>query len=131
MPTFTQQQYEQYLARTTKVRPSNQTSPTELHPQISPERKPRPLVKSPSGQQASSGSGQQRYRIHFTIYSCHPLDWDNAAASIKPAQDAIVRAGWLPSDDWRTLEGTAISAKVKTKAEQRTEVTIELLTPPA
>lgn len=86
-----------------------------------------PLVKDSQGELKGQGSGQVRYRVDWVLYSCQPLDWDNAAASVKPAQDALVELGWIPSDDWKTLEGTAISKKVKTKAEQRTEITITQL----
>lgn len=56
---------------------------------------------------------------------CQPMDWDNAAASIKAAQDALVTEGWLPSDDWKTLEGEAVCVKVKHRKQQKTIVEIE------
>ena len=58
------------------------------------------------------------------MFCCHPLDWDNCAASIKAAQDALVTEGWLPSDDWRTLEGEAKCVKVSHLHEQKTTVEI-------
>jgi hypothetical protein len=71
-----------------------------------------------------SGAGGH-YRIKFTVYAVRPRDWDNLSASVKQLQDAIVEAGWLPDDDWKTLEGTVVSAKAATEEEERTEVTIE------
>ncbi len=65
------------------------------------------------------------YRIKFIVYAVRPRDWDNLSASVKQLQDAIVEAGWLPDDDWKTLEGTVVSAKAATEEEERTEVTIE------
>jgi hypothetical protein len=96
----------------------------ELHPSVG-SQSASSLVAGGKGKQAGASGGQERYRIHFTIYACQPLDWDNAAGSIKPIQDALVEAGWLPADDWKTLEGIAISKKANTKKEQRTVVTIE------
>jgi hypothetical protein len=56
-----------------------------------------------------------------------PRDWDNACAAVKQLQDEMVRAGWLPDDDWRTLEGAVVSAKAKDKASVGTAITIERL----
>lgn len=50
------------------------------------------------------------------------MDWDNAAASIKPLQDAIVATGLLPGDDWQTLEGQVHTFKVRKKTEERVEI---------
>ena len=73
-----------------------------------------------AGKAAGATGRQPKYRIEFTLYACQPLDFDNATGSIKEILDAIVTAGWLPGDDWRTLEGEARSVKVRHKAEQRT-----------
>ena len=85
----------------------------------------RSLVRDSPSKQAGQGGGQERYRVTWRLYSYQPLDWDNAAASIKAAQDALVEDGWLPDDNYRVLEGSAVSIKVNTRTEQRTEVTIE------
>jgi hypothetical protein len=89
---------------------------------------PRPaLVASPQGEGAGKRSVEPgaHYRVRFTVFAVRPRDWDNLAASCKQLQDAIVEAGWLPDDDWKTLEGTVVSAKAATENEERTEVTIE------
>jgi len=94
------------------------------------ERKPdtRPaLVSAPQGK----GTGKrsvvpgERYRISFTVHAVRPRDWDNLTASIKQLQDCLVEAGWLPDDNWKVLEGTVRSDKAASKAEERTEITIE------
>jgi len=93
----------------------------------SPERPQptRPLVQDTPREQTRPRGGEGRYRVSWTLYACHPLDWDNAAASVKPAQDALVELGWISGDDWKTLEGSARSVAVHSKAEERTEVVIE------
>jgi hypothetical protein len=78
--------------------------------------------KGPRQERAGSGG---YYRIKFVVHATQPRDWDNLSASVKQIQDAIVEAGWLPDDDWKTLEGTVVSAKATTEEEERTEVTIE------
>jgi hypothetical protein len=45
-------------------------------------------------------------------------------ASIKEAQDILVTLGWLPGDGWNELTGSARSVRVRTRAEQRTEIKI-------
>lgn len=64
-----------------------------------------------------------RYRITFTCYACHPLDWDNYAG-IKQCQDLIVSIGLLPGDAWHQLEGSVISRKAYHKQDERTEIEI-------
>jgi Holliday junction resolvase RusA-like endonuclease len=52
---------------------------------------------------------------------------DNLAASCKQMLDAMVRAGWLPDDDWKTVEAAWVSAKAKDKVSVGTAITIERL----
>ena len=90
----------------------------------------RPALVAPAQRKGAgeerAGSGG-RYRITFTVHAVRPRDWDNLSASVKQLQDAIVEAGWLPDDDWKTLEGVVVSAKAMTEVEERTEVKIERL----
>jgi hypothetical protein len=65
--------------------------------------------------------------VLFEIFSCQPMDWDNASFSVKPLQDAMKAAGLIPDDDWRTLEGRAVATKCATRAEERVEVLLERL----
>ena len=97
-----------------------QRLPAEVGAQLAPA-----LVADAPRQQESARGGEARYRVSWTMFCCHPLDWDNAAASIKAAQDALVTEGWLPSDDWKTLEGEAVCVKVKHRKQQKTIVEIE------
>jgi hypothetical protein len=82
------------------------------------------LDANPAREKTGTGGVQPRHHISWTIYACHPLDWDNAAASIKEAQDILVTLGWLPGDGWNELTGSARSVRVRTRAEQRTEIKI-------
>lgn len=82
------------------------------------------LERSQARPRQGKGRTQGRYRITFRCYRCSPMDWDNAAASMKRLQDSIVEAGLLPDDNWRVLEGAVVSAKAASKAEERTEIEI-------
>lgn len=97
-----------------------------IHSKEVRQHRVKALVPSDEGKQAISGSFEQgtRYHIRFTVYACQPRDWSNLSASIKCLEDALVRAGWLPDDNWKVLTGEAIPAKAKTKAEQRTVIEI-------
>jgi len=83
-----------------------------------------PLDGHHAGKTKSPSGGEGRYCVEWFIYSCQPMDYDNANASIKEIQDEMVRQGWLPSDDWKTLIGVANPMKVWHRSEQRTEVRI-------
>ena len=82
-----------------------------------------PLERVASRKKESSHLPEIRYRITFTVYSIRPFDWDNYR--FKDLQDCIVKAGLLPGDDWRVLEGRVVPHKAATKEEERTEITIE------
>jgi Holliday junction resolvase RusA-like endonuclease len=114
MPTWTSHDLRAFQDRVARLRA----------PQ--PERPARETLVSPvPGEAAGRASSQGRFSVTFKIFSCRPLDFDNAFT--KPLQDALVEAGLLPGDDWRTLEGRVASHKARSKAEERTEVTIERL----
>lgn len=68
-----------------------------------------------------------RAKISFTIFAVRPADWDNW--HIKELQDVLVHAGILDGDEWNMLRGEIISEKVHTKAEERTEISIEKIKP--
>ena len=67
-------------------------------------------------------TGPGRFRVLFTVYAVRPLDYDNVR--IKPLQDCLVAAGFLPDDNWKVLEGEVRSCKAKSKAEERTVIEI-------
>ena len=85
----------------------------------------RPLDKDARRDCESARGSEGRYRVVWLLHMCQPMDWDNAAASVKGAQDALVTEGWLPSDDWKTLEGEARCVKVSHRKDQKTVVEIE------
>lgn len=68
------------------------------------------------------GKGRTRFKIVFTVYARRPLDWDNYR--LKDAQDCLVKAGILDDDCWDILEGTVISKKAHSEAEEKTVVEI-------
>lgn len=88
-----------------------------------PEPPLRPALDHPTARETTRlASPAQRYRILYTIYSLRPMDYDNIA--IKKLQDGLVRAGFLPDDNWQVLEGAVRSCKASTQAEERTEIEI-------
>lgn len=85
----------------------------------------KPLVGAQKGKDKGRSLPPQRFRITYRIWAVRPLDFDNY--TIKELQDWLCAIGLLPTDKWDTLEGLVISQKAHTKAEERTEVTIERL----
>lgn len=84
-----------------------------------------PLVSAALGKEASGDCSPKRYRITFRCFATRPCDYDNY--SVKCLQDMVVQAGIIPDDNWQVLEGSVVSYKAKTKAEERTIVEIEPL----
>jgi hypothetical protein len=64
----------------------------------------------------------QRFRITFTVYAARPADYDGY--DIKHLQDWCVKAALIPDDNWRILEGSVISRKAHSKADERTEIEV-------
>lgn len=81
------------------------------------------LERPVSGEGQSGTSPVRRTRIRFEIYAVRPCDWDGY--SVKELQDMLVHAQILPSDKWDVVQGEVISHKAHSKAEERTEVTID------
>lgn len=67
----------------------------------------------------------ERYLIVFHFYAVRPLDWDNWSS--KELQDIVIRAGILPSDNWRVLQGSIVSHKVNQPEEEKTVIEITRL----
>lgn len=71
-------------------------------------------------------AGGTRFEISFTVYAVRPNDYDNLRC--KELQDCLVKAGLIPDDNWRVLQGRIISKKASSQAEERTEILIEQIT---
>lgn len=88
----------------------------------------RPAQREPAVGQALVRAGRGKaprragFEIVFTVFAIRPNDWDNVWT--KPLQDHLVRAGILDDDRWDFLAGRVLCCKAKTKAEERTEITI-------
>jgi hypothetical protein len=64
------------------------------------------------------------YTLALTRYSTKTLDVDNLAGGCKPLIDQIRYAHLIPDDNPESVNITFSQVKVKTQAEQRTEVRI-------
>lgn len=107
---WTNEQYEAFQARRAAFNPKPECSvPYE------------PLAEA-GGKTENSGSIPTRVRI--TSYRRRLLDWDNLAGGCKYFCDCCTYSGLIPGDapDQITLEVSQV--KVKTKQEERTEITI-------
>ncbi len=91
-----------------------------------PERLARvSLERTAPREEAGGDRPETRYRITFRCFARRPCDYDNYR--VKECQDMVVKAGLIPDDNWRVLEGCVVSRKAKTKAEERTIIEIEPL----
>lgn len=116
MPRWTLDELNAYETRRARLRP------------VQPERPARVPLERPKPRKTPGGAGVARHdhgtlRITFRCFAVRPLDWDNYR--FKSLQDALVEVGLLPCDDYHTLQGQVISCKAHSKAEERTEITIE------
>jgi hypothetical protein len=69
-------------------------------------------------------TSRQRTHIRITRYSCRPLDCDNYAGGCKPIIDQLRYAKLIKDDSPEDIEVEFKQVKVKTKAEERTEIEI-------
>lgn len=97
---------------------------------VEPKHAQRKTLVDPSPGEKTGGAGvgerspvANRFRVTYRVFSTRPCDFDNY--HIKELQDLLVRAGMLPGDDWRTLQGEIVSYKAESKKHERTEITIE------
>jgi hypothetical protein len=81
-----------------------------------------PLERPAQGEAAGPHLFGERAYIEFHVWAVQPADWDNSFT--KPLQDLLITAGLLASDAWDKLQGRVVPHRVKTKAEQRTEIKI-------
>jgi hypothetical protein len=120
---FTEQDLQNAFARNSALRKRNPEIsgapyPESLRP-VEPEPvKRRALVRRVPREEKSG----PRFEIVFTIYARRPCDWDGY--HVKPLQDMLIHAGYLPGDSWHELEGRIRSRRVQTVEEERTEVEI-------
>jgi hypothetical protein len=85
-----------------------------------PEPDQRQTLVSVRQREAESGA---RIAICFRCFAVRPLDADNYWT--KGLQDQLAYAGIIHTDDWRNLAAITIEThKVKTQAEERTEIEI-------
>jgi len=84
-----------------------------------------PLVSAGKGKAPRSVGTKGRFLVRFRVFSVRPLDWDNYR--LKDLQDLLCLTGYLPSDNWNVLEGSVVSEKAHSKAEEKT--VIEILPP--
>ncbi len=69
--------------------------------------------------------GVERIIVRFVGYRTRPLDPDNFAGGTKDLLDGLRHAGLIVGDEpWRIIFETE-QIKVQTRAEERTEITIE------
>lgn len=86
-----------------------------------------PLVKVPKAKEPSKDCVVKRnplYTLAITRFSTKTLDVDNLAGGCKPLIDQIRYAHLIPDDNPESVNITFSQVKVKTQAEQRTEVRI-------
>ena len=86
-----------------------------------------PLVKVPKTKEPSkdcTAKCNPLYTLSITRFSTKTLDVDNLAGGCKPLIDQIRYAHLIPDDNPESVEITFSQVKVRTQAEQRTEVRI-------
>jgi hypothetical protein len=87
----------------------------------------RSLVKVPKTKKPSkdcTAKCNPLYTLAITRFSTKTLDVDNLAGGSKPLIDQIRYSKLIPDDNPESVNITFSQVKVKTQAEQRTEVTI-------
>lgn len=84
----------------------------------------RPLGDEPLAKEKGQAGHPARYVVRVCSHRQRLLDEDNLSA--KYFCDSLRYAGLLPSDAPAICQIITTQVKVKTKAEQRTEITIEI-----
>lgn len=96
-------------------------SSTSGIPHAKPQPTPRPALVSP---REGKDQSKKRTTLCITRHSTKLLDADNFAGGCKPLIDQLRYAKLIADDDPETVEILFRQAKVKTKAEERTEIEI-------
>ena len=85
------------------------------------------LVKVPKAKATSkdcTAKCNPQYTLGITRFSTKTLDVDNLAGGCKPLIDQIRYSKLIPDDNPESVEITFAQVKVRTQAEQRTEIRI-------
>jgi hypothetical protein len=91
------------------------------HPK--PQPAPRPTLVAPAKRESPR---QARTTLIITRRSCSLLDADNFAGGCKPLIDQLRYAKLIEDDDPETIEILFRQVKVKTKAEEMTQIEIAI-----
>lgn len=122
MPRITNAEYQAILERQAARAARKAGVGAQGVPAANAECDPRQALERPVARKAADG---KRFEILFTVYAVRPCDYDNYHCKV--LQDCLVRAGFIPNDDWRTLQGRVISHKANNRQEERTEIVIQQL----
>jgi len=90
----------------------------------SPKRSLDKVHKAKAASKDCTAKCNPQYTLGITRFSTKTLDVDNLAGGCKPLIDQIRYAHLIPDDNPESVNITFSQVKVKTQAEQRTEVTI-------
>jgi len=90
-----------------------------------PHPKPQP-TQTPAlgGTIPGKEEGVRRVVVRFTGYRVKPLDPDNFAGSTKDLLDGLRHAGLIQGDEWWRITLETEQVRVKSYAQERTEITI-------
>ena len=92
-------------------------------PHPKPQPAPRPTLVAPAKRESPR---QARTTLIITRRSCSLLDADNFAGGCKPLIDQLRYAKLIEDDDPETIEILFRQVKVKTKAEEMTQIEIAI-----
>ena len=101
--------------------PDGSFSHTSTLPHAKPQPVARPALDATPKREKPR---QNRTTLCITRHATKLLDADNFAGGCKPLIDQLRYAKLIPDDDPETVEILFRQTKVKTKAEERTEVEI-------
>lgn len=107
MPSWTPQEYAAYQAGRSVPHPKQCERPAQL-----------------GSDNAREAQGPSCVQVCFTLYRVRLLDVDAKYASIKDLLDCIVDAGFALGDQEGEVDLQVTQVKVKTRAEERTEIQI-------
>lgn len=112
MPRMTQLEYDAYQARRSASRPK-------------PEQAVRHESVAEKAGEASHPKSIPRRVVRITSYRRRLLDFDNLAGGCKYFLDCCKYAQLIPDDRPEDIILEVSQVKVRTKTEERTEITIE------
>lgn len=87
--------------------------------------KPKPSLRDkPVGKTEVKEENPTRSIVRIQSFGCRPLDIDNLYGGVKFVVDGLRYAGIISGDSEADIELHVSQTKVKTKAEERTEVEV-------